>query len=128
MFRSPILTPESFLHYAFETRETTPRAEPIPVYGELGVSTRSYHPAAAAAHGEDIAAGLLSSFTLGTGRRCSKPGFVLVPDTADGHRIVVAVRATLHDISSQTLLNERVSKTYRRDSGTAVAPQRGRCT
>ena len=93
------------------------RAEPIPFYGELSsINPVVITPAAAAARGEDIAAGLVSSFTLGAGQLCTKPGLVLVPDTADGDRIVVAVRDALRDISSQTLLNERVFETYRRET------------
>ena len=93
------------------------RAEPIPFYGELSsINPVVITPAAAAARGEDIAAGLVSSFTLGAGQLCTKPGLVLVPDTADGDRIVVAVRDALRDISSQTLLNEQVFETYRRET------------
>ena len=93
------------------------RAEPIPFYGELSsVNPVVITPAAAAERAEDIAAGLIGSFTLGAGQLCTKPGLVLVPDNADGDRVVAAVRNALRDITSQTLLNERVYQTYRRET------------
>jgi NADP-dependent aldehyde dehydrogenase len=99
------------------------RAEPIPFYGELSsINPVVITPAAAAAHGQDIAAGLVGSFTLGAGQLCTKPGLVLVPDTGDGDRVVAAVRDAVRDISSQTLLNERVYETYRRATQDLRAP------
>ncbi|MET0806987.1 MAG: aldehyde dehydrogenase family protein, partial [Lacisediminihabitans sp.] len=56
------------------------RPAPIPFYGELGsvnpvVVTRS----ADEARGDDLAAGLSASFTLGSGQFCTKPGVVFLP-------------------------------------------------
>src|SRR3984957_7033414 len=56
------------------------RPVPIPFYGELG----SLNPVliterAAAARTDEIAAGLVASYTLGQGQFCTKPGLVLVP-------------------------------------------------
>ena len=59
------------------------RPEPIPFYGELG----SLNPvvvteAAWAAQGEDLLAGWIGSMTMGTGQFCTKPGLLLLPETA----------------------------------------------
>jgi NADP-dependent aldehyde dehydrogenase len=98
------------------------RVEPIPFYGELSsINPVIITPAAAAAHHAEIAAGLVGSFTLGAGQLCTKPGLVLIPDNADGDRIVAAVRAAVLDMSSQTLLNERVYETYRRATQNLLA-------
>lgn len=57
------------------------RTRPIPVYAEMGtvnpvlVTTR-----AAATRADDIAEGLVASFTLGGGQFCTKPGLVLLPE------------------------------------------------
>ncbi|MFC7546781.1 aldehyde dehydrogenase (NADP(+)) [Plantactinospora sp. GCM10030261] len=59
------------------------RDEPIPFYGELGstnpvvVTPDAWRRRAAA-----VADGLATSFTLGSGQFCTKPGVVLVPDAA----------------------------------------------
>jgi NADP-dependent aldehyde dehydrogenase len=56
------------------------RPAPIPFYGELG----SLNPVlvterAAQARPDELAAGLVASYTLGQGQFCTKPGLVLVP-------------------------------------------------
>ena len=56
------------------------RPAPIPFFGELG----SLNPVVVtatedAARGDELAAGLAASFTLGAGQLCTKPGLVLVP-------------------------------------------------
>ena len=56
------------------------RPNPIPFYGELG----SLNPVlvteqAAETRPDEIAAGLVASYTLGQGQFCTKPGLVLVP-------------------------------------------------
>nr|MDP9168480.1 aldehyde dehydrogenase family protein [Actinomycetota bacterium] len=89
------------------------RAEPIPFYGELS----SLNPVfvtqrAAADRAEDIGAGLVGSFTVGSGQLCTKPGVVLIPDSCDGDRLVDAVRAGLLTSAGHVLLNEGVFATF----------------
>ncbi|HTE60177.1 MAG TPA: aldehyde dehydrogenase family protein, partial [Solirubrobacteraceae bacterium] len=56
------------------------RPEPIPFFGELGSLNPVVVTAAAdAARGAALAAGLATSFQLGSGQFCTKPGLVLVP-------------------------------------------------
>lgn len=53
------------------------RHKPIPVYAEMGSTNPVFIlPEALAARGEEIAAGLHGSFTLGAGQFCTKPGMV----------------------------------------------------
>jgi NADP-dependent aldehyde dehydrogenase len=89
------------------------RDEPIPFYGELSsLNPVVVTPAAAAERAEAIGTGLVGSFTLGSGQLCTKPGFVLVPDSPDGDRLVDAVRAELAQSSGHVLLNEGIHTTY----------------
>jgi len=55
------------------------RKQPIPVYAEMGSSNPVFVLAGALAQrGEELAAGLHLSFTLGGGQFCTKPGLVFV--------------------------------------------------
>jgi NADP-dependent aldehyde dehydrogenase len=89
------------------------RDDPIPFYGELSsLNPVIITPRAAAERGEAIGAGLVASFTLGAGQLCTKPGLVLIPNNADGDRLIGSIRAALQDVTAQTLLNERIYTTY----------------
>jgi len=56
------------------------RREPIPVYAEMSSTNPVFIlPGALRKSGEKIAAGLYSSFTLGAGQFCTKPGMVFLP-------------------------------------------------
>lgn len=56
------------------------RPDPIPFFGELGsINPVVVTPAADAARGAELAAGLAGSFQLGAGQFCTKPGVVFVP-------------------------------------------------
>ena len=57
------------------------RPDPIPFYGELGsINPVVITSRAVAARGEELARGLASSFMLGNGQFCTKPGVVFVPE------------------------------------------------
>ena len=61
----------------------------IPVYAEMGtVNPAVLTPAGAAARAEEVAAGFVGSFTLGSGQFCTKPGLLLAPA---GHDLPAAV-------------------------------------
>ena len=52
----------------------------IPVYAEMGtVNPVVLTPAGAASRAEEVAAGYVASFTLGSGQFCTKPGLLLAP-------------------------------------------------
>ncbi|MDT5064554.1 MAG: NADP-dependent aldehyde dehydrogenase [Mycobacterium sp.] len=89
------------------------RDEPIPFYGELSsLNPVIVTPGAASERAEEIGAGLVGSFTIGSGQLCTKPGFVLVPDNADGDRLVESVHAGLDAASGHVLLNEGIYSTF----------------
>ena len=64
----------------------------IPVYAEMGTVNPVVMTTGAAARTEEIAAGFVGSFTLGTGQFCTKPGLLLAPA---GHDVPARVRAAL---------------------------------
>jgi NADP-dependent aldehyde dehydrogenase len=56
------------------------RPEPIPFYAEMSSTNPVFIlPGALRERGEQIAAGLHGSFTLGAGQFCTKPGMVFIP-------------------------------------------------
>lgn len=71
------------------------RADPIPFYGELSaVNPVLITPAAVEARADELAAGLVGSFTLGAGQFCTNPGVVLVPaGSGFGERVRAALDA-----------------------------------
>jgi NADP-dependent aldehyde dehydrogenase len=85
------------------------RPEPIPFYGELGSTNPVFVTrAAAAARADEIAAGFASSFTMGAGQFCTKPGVLFLPEGSSlpellpGHVV----------IQPAALLNDRIQSGY----------------
>lgn len=86
------------------------RPEPIPFYGELGSLNPVFvTPAAAAARRDSITEGFVSSYTLGAGQFCTKPGLLMVP-AASGFEESLA--AAVRDVPSAKLLNDRITTGY----------------
>lgn len=85
------------------------RPEPIPFYGELGSNNPAFvTEAAAAERGEEIAQGFVSSFTMGAGQFCTKPGTLFVPA---GSGMVEALRDAVLPPAAP-LLNDRIQSGY----------------
>ncbi|MGH3993680.1 MAG: aldehyde dehydrogenase family protein, partial [Pseudonocardiaceae bacterium] len=88
------------------------RPEPIPFYAEMGSVNPVFVTAAAArARAADIADGYLTSYTLGAGQFCTKPGLLFLPESAAEdleHRLVEA----LTQRTAAPLLNERIAAGY----------------
>lgn len=73
------------------------REEPIPFYGELGsINPVFITQSARRARGLDILTEFVSSYTLGAGQFCTKPGLLFVPklDSAETQALVTMVSAT----------------------------------
>ena len=66
----------------------------IPVYAEMGTVNPVVMTTAAAVRTEEIAAGFVDSFTLGTGQFCTKPGLLLAPA---GYDVPARVEAALEN-------------------------------
>jgi NADP-dependent aldehyde dehydrogenase len=85
------------------------RPDPIPFYGELGSLNPVVLTAGAVAErAEDIAAGLLTSYTNGVGQFCTKPGVVFVPANADGQRLATALAEGTRGYEPGAMLAARI--------------------
>ncbi len=86
------------------------RPTPIPFYAELGsVNPVVVTPAAVEESRDELAKGLVGSFTLGAGQFCTKPGVVLVPEGAGFEGAVVTAAA---EVSAAALLNDRIGEGF----------------
>jgi len=82
------------------------RPSPIPFYGELGsVNPVIVTPGAIKARGEQVAKDYVSSFTLGAGQFCTKPGLLLLPE---GHGLERTLTEAAQAVAAQPLLNDRI--------------------
>ncbi|MDQ2847479.1 MAG: aldehyde dehydrogenase (NADP(+)) [Actinomycetota bacterium] len=85
------------------------RPEPIPFFGEMGSINPVFVTAAAAQlRAEQIARGLIDSFTLGAGQFCTKPGVVFVP----GKSVIIELLGQLTLPAAAPLLNDRIQHGY----------------
>ena len=85
------------------------RPAPVPFYGELG----SLNPVliterAAETRTDEIAAGLVASYTLGQGQFCTKPGLVLVPVGPAGDELTRSATETASAAAPGALLDARM--------------------
>lgn len=88
----------------------TGRPDPIPFYGELGsVNPVVLTPAAVAARGEELAQGLVGSFTMGVGQFCTKPGVVFIPADAG---FEASVAALVPATTGGDLLTDRITEAF----------------
>ncbi len=79
------------------------RREPIPFFAEMGSTNPVFVlPGALRERGENLAAGLHASFTIGAGQYCTKPGMVFVPQGGESQAFtqklgqLVAASAPFH--------------------------------
>lgn len=91
------------------------RPTPIPVYAEMGsVNPLFVTQGALAARGDDIADGFLQSMTMGTGQFCTKPGVVVLPDSAEAQSLATRLAEAAATHQGGPLLNERIATSLRR--------------
>jgi NADP-dependent aldehyde dehydrogenase len=89
------------------------RPSPIPFYGELG----SLNPVlvterAAENRSDEIAAGLVTSYTLGQGQFCTKPGLVLVPAGPAGDALARSATEAASQTVPGALLDARMREHF----------------
>jgi 2,5-dioxopentanoate dehydrogenase len=98
------------------------RPEPIPFYAEMSSTNPVFIlPGALRERGANIAAGLHTSFTLGAGQFCTKPGMVFLPQGSDAESFATKVRELVTGSSPFHLLTKAIHSSYdsaisRRDS------------
>ena len=89
------------------------RAEPIPVYAEMGsVNPVFILPQAVKERGAKIAEGLTNSVTLGVGQFCTKPGVIVCLDDQAGRGFVEEMSRRMATVPMGTMLNPRIAKAY----------------
>ncbi|SEK95428.1 aldehyde dehydrogenase family protein [Streptacidiphilus jiangxiensis] len=91
------------------------RPRPIPFHGELGSVNPVLVTAAALAEptaAEELARGLVGSFTLGMGQFCTKPGLVLLPAGAAGDAFEKAVADATAQAPAGVLLDPRMREAF----------------
>jgi NADP-dependent aldehyde dehydrogenase len=91
------------------------REEPIPIYAEMGSTNPVFLlPGALAARGDELAAGLHGSFTLGGGQFCTKPGLVFLGEE-NSAAFTGKLRAAVNGGAAFPLLTEGIASVYGKD-------------
>ena len=91
------------------------RSEPIPVFAEMGsINPVFILPGALRQRGEQIAAGLHASMTLGAGQFCTKPGLVLLPDDEPARNFARQLSGLAAGPASFTMLTPGIQAAYKK--------------
>lgn len=91
------------------------RPEPIPVYAEMSSANPVFIlPGAMRERGEQIAAGLHGSMTLGAGQFCTKPGLVLLAESEQSRQFARKLADLVAAPASFTLLTPGIQSAYAR--------------
>ena len=89
------------------------RPEPIPFYAEMSSTNPVFIlPGALRERGESIAAGLHSSFTMGAGQFCTKPGMVFLADGQDEAPFRNKLRELVEASAEFRLLTASIRSSY----------------
>ena len=95
------------------------RPDPIPFYGELGaLNPVVVTPGALAERPDELVAGFVGSYLLGSGQFCTKPGLLLLPA---GHGLADRLAAAVADAELGPLLNARIKSGYELTSARLAA-------
>jgi alpha-ketoglutaric semialdehyde dehydrogenase len=89
------------------------RPEPIPFYAEMSSTNPVFIlPGALQQRGENIAAGLHASFTMGAGQFCTKPGMVFVPQGSDATEFERKLKELVTAAPPYHLLTKTIHTSY----------------
>lgn len=90
------------------------RFEPIPFYAEMSsINPVFILPKAMRERGEQIAAGLQASVTLGAGQFCTNPGLVLIANDAQAQSFAAKLAELMAGTSESTMLTQGIANSYR---------------
>ena len=88
------------------------REEPIPCFAEMGsINPLFVLPGAMRERGAALATGLQSSFTLGSGQFCTKPGLVFVPE-AGSDSFIGQLQAGVAGLGAHGMLTPGIAARY----------------
>lgn len=89
------------------------RPEPIPFYAEMSSTNPVFIlPRALRERGENLAAGVHASFTMGAGQFCTKPGMVFVPQGPDATDFVRKLQELVAAAPPCHLLTKTIHASY----------------
>lgn len=89
------------------------RPEPIPFYAEMSSTNPVFIlPGALHERGESIAGGLHTSFTMGAGQFCTKPGMVFLPAGSDAAAFAQKLRELVDSSTTFHLLTKNIHTSY----------------
>ena len=94
------------------------RKQPIPVYAEMSsINPVILFPGALGARAEQIAAGFVSSLTLGAGQFCTNPGLILAIESDGLDTFITKASELLPQTGAQTMLTGAIAKAFREGVG-----------
>ncbi|WP_035349655.1 aldehyde dehydrogenase (NADP(+)) [Edaphobacter aggregans] len=96
------------------------RANPIPVYAEMGSVNPVFLLPSAVADAERIARGVFGSFTLGVGQFCTKPGLVIGESGAAFEGLRGRLAELVRDAPAGTMLYGGIRDAFRQRVGEAA--------
>lgn len=89
------------------------RPHPIPVFAEMGSSNPVFLlPQALRTNPTGIAQGFVSSFTLGSGQFCVKPGLIAAIEGESLQTFIAAAKKLVEDSPAAVMLNDRICQTF----------------
>ncbi|MGO4819033.1 aldehyde dehydrogenase (NADP(+)) [Flavobacterium sp. W22_SRS_FP1] len=89
------------------------RAEPIPVFAEMGSTNPVFIlPGALKERAEEIADGLSGSITLGVGQFCTNPGLSFIQKTENIDQFYKQLNHKISEVPSGTMLTPEMKKAY----------------
>ena len=107
-FTGSLAAGKSLMHLA------AARPEPIPCFMEMSSTNPLFVlPEALKTRGAQIAAGLFSSFTLGVGQFCTKPGLVFLPRNESADALVAELASQVEKAAAAPMLTEGICKSYK---------------
>lgn len=96
------------------------RAQPIPVYAEMGSSNPVFVlPGAFKEHAEKIASGYVQSLTMGAGQFCTNPGLLVYPDKdpSESDAFHAALKQGISQSTTHPLLTESIGTAFAQGLG-----------
>ena len=98
------------------------RAEPIPVFAEMGsVNPIFLLPEKLKASAAEMAQNIAGSITLGAGQFCTNPGLIMGIKGPDLDSFMAALGSAISQIASGTMLHEGIAKAYHQKKSLALA-------
>lgn len=95
------------------SRLAAARAEPIPVFAEMGsINPVILLPQALQNCAEEIAQGFTASLTLGTGQYCVNPGLIVALEDANLNRFIASCANALEATPAGIMLNANICANY----------------